>query len=787
MLKVDEDQFITATIANRTLPANLNGQTVTLTDQIIRYTFFILSIAAHKDSIPFINIIRFYENNITLLDQKQQQLNIPSQYCNGGLKRPLISQTIQFAIFGDYSLIDGRCQEIFAPYVPTEFIDMLGLPNAFFNGYTSERLPADTVVVSVNVSSFSFAGPDYIGSVNETFFKILATGIFNLFDQNGKPLRVSNVDNIVVSKVYQLIVLAPSLHAGANQANFSDKISKQITDSINISAFRFSNRKVDVGQLVSDPATNVVTSLARFTFNFTINYTGFGDKVSLLKTLVANNSLLLNDLQGNRLLVPADQDLKSTFSHPLPIRPLMNNLSSRAYFDLSCSVTPQNLDATVISMAKVVENQLNNRVPFSQIYLNSSFSNFETSNQVCNRPRVSAEQIKMTILNDYDSLVGDDVTNFIDFIKPKLTAMLNTSIDTLISVNVNRVNYSGPVNGSLGSQVLFSGIIQLSFVKLSNKQTNDSQILCQAQRLVYNNDTLFIPKQYKNGSTENTIENYTISFQIMCNLDVLVEDNVAGFKDQLRQHLSATLQISTDFFKDSWLYGESQYESSFHLTIVSYHNESVIDIRKPIVSFYKQLSGNNMKIRDITNYPVHILTYKLKHTFIILQKYSETAMKNASVIIGFVLLFWAVIKSEFEGWLKRRKRKLWASPLVGPAPAQIGHLNQVTLSNEAARQSANTIAAELALFENAVQRFKSIAHVGNQCSSLIAPELLAIGKICQLVDIVTSRMAEAVEQHAAAADKGNDALRLHDKDLLNPNTVPGKAFYQSAADSALNA
>ena len=468
--------------------------------------------------------------------------------------------------------------------------------------------------------------------------------------------------------------------------------------------------------------------IIQYAFNLQLPYSDWKPKIDSLNDSLATGALIVQDVNNNSLPILSSQDLKGNVVHPVAIAPSVDkDHFNRTIFDLSCTQLANIDNYDQNQLMKLLSDKLVGNPDPSQLTVDSTdLAVFQDECCVNNSRFVNIEPIKVSLLNDFNRVVGNDKESFINFLKEQL----NVSDDNLLAIDAARVEYAGLVNGA--PSVLLTSKVQLSYVKLSMDKDNNLVLFDRPIRLAFNGNQLNIPVQYKNGSTILPLKNQTVPMLIMYNYEMLLNGNpetvfLKDFTSQLSQR--KLLNIPNDFFQDRKLILKKFAETEFYMNVSSYCNETVIDIDKPIDIFLQRLTTTKAAVKDPTNYPIHLLPIDNKIKYIIIPHYDETILKKAPPIAATVILVLVVIYCEIttriKAWKKRSLVKKTAIfPLLTENELYSNKLSVVDNFDEElkaiekaldkARKRIDNIQARKGSFQKLIYQVQSDSHFLNQ-------------------------------------------------------------------------
>ena len=224
---------------------------------------------------------------------------------------------------------------------------------------------------------------------------------------------------------------------------------------------------------------------------------------------------------------------------------------------------------------------------------------------------------------------------------------------------VSSVDYAGYYNGNWAAAMM-TGVIQVSFAVATvtglqevNRPTHGGITL------TYNNETLFAPLQFVNGSAVYPAQIRTIEILIACPINILPWNNLTVFVGNFRKQVIEWTKIPTKFFMGNeigpWIINDES--TQFRLNVTDQVLNHTINLNVLYGNFTKKLATNKMTIKDEYNYPIHILPLK-KHNFIIVGPYDEMYLKTVPGIAATVILVLTVaymdISFRIKSWFKKR-------------------------------------------------------------------------------------------------------------------------------------
>ena len=402
-------------------------------------------------------------------------------------------------------------------------------------------------------------------------------------------------------------------------------------------------------------------------------------------------------------------------------------------FPLSCSkFKPTDYDIGPVATLFRDQFESSNMSPL-QLIANSSDIMY-IDNNCDNQSFVLIHSFKVTVLNDFNASVTDNSAEFLTMAKNLLLNMLNFSQSQFINLKTNRIAYPGLFNGKFTPE-LFSNVIQLTLVTFSI--TNDSQAVLNysygAQSFDWNASRLYIPSQNSSGVTRVNLQIRTVSMEILSSREMLVGDSGSAYFEYFKLQLSYVIGIPTGLFLDYRTEPSKVKFLAYHVNVSNYFNGSLIEINAPIDAFYKKLAFNKMKLKDATEFPVHIVPFNLQHKFIVISKYDETYLFNGSLIAGFTTLLICVIHAEIRYGMRLWKKR-WYANAGAVFPSQ---RVQAPLMTDRLIQNAN-VAGEILAFDNRLADFFISQHsLDNQ---------MEIGAVIQLINTATGILNKIAEQ-----------------------------------------
>ena len=320
VLKIPPDNFISISAASVDLSGICNGQSALLFPQAIQLTFNLLTVP-QETQVSFTSIMCFYEEgDLSLTGVNDEPLNIPAQYCQGTLKSALIIQTLAFAITGDNQAIVGTSEDQFASCVNQQLINKINLPANYLKNYQVEKGGVNSIVYTRSTfSSFSDQGVIDISQANTTFYQLLDAGNLNLMNTRNEPLKIRNLNDVVISTPLSLIFIG-KIQPEAS-ANLSDKLSQQLSDFLQVPDTSLANPNVLTGELFHT-STNISTRIINFSANLLSSYSNYRLAIGKLNHSLTAGELKVQDLNNTNLRIPVSQDLqicKATSSTRWPL------------------------------------------------------------------------------------------------------------------------------------------------------------------------------------------------------------------------------------------------------------------------------------------------------------------------------------------------------------------------------------------------------------------------------------------------------------------------------------
>ena len=585
-------------------------------------------------------------------------LIIPEQIYNlsGGspqLRVPPVMQELSFQLIDnkEYLAGDDRLASSFVQQLST----ILSLPRTCFRQPRLQR--GDYLTFSCNITSVCQDGVVEIGNANATFWHLLNADqlIIRHGDQGG--LLAGLVPSCQITLV--LYILAKSAPTNKNvglllEKRFPDIVVLNIQNYfVQLSDFIILNVTMNAWR------TNIATTMP-CSYREKIIGTMRTDKWTV-GTKWTDMSFELAD--GTTMTIPdqyyvrGDTGCRIYTYGPNTISPVVNRPRERVRFNLTSDFQISETDKFLVAL-------IDKRFATADSNFSSFFNNSgQGKGSPPSKYALQIDWYNLFILTDPRSALkgSSGIRNISDFtsaIIRQYTQYYNISEKAFLpGSKVSGINYLGIYNGELIPAML-TDVIQVSFAVANVTGIQEFDRPLHGDTIFrYNNETLYAPLQFANGSVVYLPHIRTIEILIACPLTNLPRNNITLFVDEFKKQLTKWTNIPPDFFMDHEIgpWTINTRSTQFRLNATNQFRNQTIDLDSLYGNFTVQLNTNKMAVLD-----EYILPLK-NHTFIIIGRYDETYLKTVPGIAATVILVLTVcymdIKFRIKSWIKKRAAK----------------------------------------------------------------------------------------------------------------------------------
>ena len=594
-----------------------------------------------------------YVNNVKLFIPAQK---FGDTFRNVQLNLALARQTLPFQLVGSIRYLGD--EGLLASNVTKQLSSIMNLSAGCFS--KPQLLYNRDVIFYIDISSICDDGVVDISDANDTFWRLLNAGDLVLQDVSGHPCLAQAITTQVIRLCIFIITELNPASGEMSEVrqtlyHYFQKLFDRNHDP---------NYSASAG-LIYDTNTNVAMKTLRVDIRLAMPC-GELKKVNIL------NGTTLGSIDGTRVTIPKQilrrhQECLSNFNWvgsmeviTMFIQPVLDEANVRVRYNLSCFYNEsqeEHLLATLQSKAHTGSN-------FGALFQhNKAEMLFNFPDKCPTNYLLEINWFKLNVLVDSRGVLKgfSGIQNTTDFASAFISQYLAyheiSEKRLLPGTNVSGVAYAGFYNGQWTPEML-TDVIQVSFVvvTITGLQGVDRPTH-GGFAITYNNETLFAPLQYANGSAVDPAQIRNLEILIECEFRTLVESNETAFVDDFKRQVSTWTKIPSDYLMYHAIGTYKPKSTQFRLNVTSQFRNESIDLDALYGNFTQMLGKNKMTIKDEYNYPIHILPLR-DHTFIIIDSYDETYLKTVPGITAAVILILTVgymdIKFRIKSWCKKR-------------------------------------------------------------------------------------------------------------------------------------